>query len=401
MPEEKLNIDERFKLIRITSRRYGKAGRAEKSKILDHLVEQTGVSRKTLIRRLNGACVRKRRKRQRGHKYGAGVDDALRVISESCNYICAERLQPNLVWLARHLDRHSELTLEPEVEELLGQISTATVRRILQRIHQDRPRRRRASGFSSDARSQIPVRRIPWDTRAPGHFEVDLVFHCGPQASGEFVYSLVMVDVATGWCECAALLGKSYRGMSDAFARCLMRCPVPVLEVHTDNGSEFFSAHLLNFWKERAQVPELSRSRPYRKNDNRYVEHRNGALVRAWLGHDRIDTAQQTIALNKLYTRLWLYFNFFQPVMHLAHKHWDGQRVVRVHDTARTPFDRMVQAGVLSAAQTRELAALRDSCNPRRLRDELWDAVMQLYDMQPAVDGVTEDVFATLLPSRH
>ncbi len=151
----------------------------------------------------------------------------------------------------------------------------------------------------------------------------------------------------------------------------------------------------------KSQVPDLSRSRPYRKNDNRYVEHRNGALVRAWLGHDRIDTAQQTIALNKLYTRLWLYFNFFQPVMHLAHKHWDGQRVVRVHDRARTPFDRMIQAGVLPAAQTRELAALRDSCNPRRLRDELWDAVMQLYDMQPAVDGVTEDVFATLLPSRR
>jgi len=291
------------------------------------------------------------------------VNDALGVLSEASNHISAVRLQPNLGWMTQHLVDIGELTLKPGVKELLEQISVATVRRILQRIHQYRPRRRRASGFSNDVRNLIPMRRIDWNTRTPGHFEVELVFHCGPLSSGDLVYSLVMVDVATGWCECAAMLGKSYRGMRDAFQRCLTRCPVPAREVHTDNGSEFFSGYLLTFWGERSHVPELSRSRPYRQNDNRYVKHRNGALVRAWLGHDCLDTTQQTIALNRFYTQLWLYFDFFQPVQHLAQKRWTGHRAVRVHDTARTPFDRMVEAGALSADQTAALTKLRDSCN--------------------------------------
>ena len=397
MPEEKLNIDERYKLLRITSSRYREAPGPEKSRILDSLVLQTGLDRKTVIRRLNGACVRKKRQRQRGRKYGPDVDDALRVISESYNYVCAERLQPNLVWFADRLEQSGELQLTPSLNEQLGQISISTVRRILKRIHQDLPRRRRVSGFSPNARSRIPILRIPWDEREPGHFETDLVHHCGPIASGEYLYSLVMVDVATGWCECAALLGRSYRGMSDGFTRCLLRCPISVLEVHTDNGSEFFSSHVLQFWQERAKVPQLSRSRPYRKNDNRFVEHRNGALVRAWLGHDRMDTTQQTIALNDFYDRLWLYFNFFQPVMRLAGKTWDGQRVVRVHDSAQTPFDRLVAAEVLDSSQLDELRELRNRCNPRQLRKELLDDVSALFSMPLATEGVSEDIFSTLL----
>jgi len=397
MPEEKLNIEERLKLLRITRKRYRQASRPEKSRMLDNLELQTGLSRKRIIRHLNGPCIRKKRRRQRGRYYGPEVDDALRVISETCNYLCAELLQPNLIWLTELLQRHGEIELPQSLRGQLERISISTVRRILKRVHQDRPKRKRSAQFTANARSQIPVLRIPWDERQPGRWEVDLVHHCGPIASGEYLHSLVMVDVATGWCECAALLGRSYRGMRDAFLRCLLRTPVPVNEVHTDNGSEFFSAHILQFWKERARVPQLSRSRPYRKNDNRFVEHRNGALVRAWLGHDRIDTARQVNAVNRFYERLWLYFNFFQPIMRLASKTWDGRRAVRVHDTARTPLDRLIDAQLLTPSQIRQLITLRDQCNPRQLRRELLACIQEIFSMPLAVEGVSEDIFSTLL----
>ena len=395
--KETLTIDERFKVLRIKQAEYREADRTGKSEILEDLVRLTGLNRKTVIRRLNGSCRRKARRKQRHRSYGPEVDDALRVISEAYNHICAERLQPNLVSMAEHLAYHHELQLSPELRAQLGRISVSTVRRILQRVRQDMPRRPRTTGLGANARSQIPTLRIPWDTHTPGRFEVDLVHFCGPSASGEYVHVLVMVDVATGWCEPAAMLGRSYLVMQDAFSRCLQRVPFPVLEIHPDNGSEFFSDHLLRYWREKAHCPCLTRSRPYHKDDNRFVEHRNGALIRAWLGHDRLDTVQQTRLLNQRLEQLWLYFNFFQPVMRLADKSWDGSKVHRRHDQAATPFDRLVASGTLSPARLKELTALRRRTNPRQLRHELLLALNTLFRLPPAQEGQTEDVYLTLL----
>jgi hypothetical protein len=171
------------------------------------------------------------------------------------------------------------------------------------------------------------MKRIPWDEAEPGHFEVDLVHHCGPSASGEYVHTLQMIDVTTGWSERVAVLGRSYRVMRAGFERCLERLPFPVLEIHPDNGSEFFprrgprgNHHLIRFFRDIIQDVDLSRSRPYQKNDNRNVEQKNSTLVRAYLGYDRLDTVEQTRLLNLLYDKMWLYYNFFQPVMHLTQK---------------------------------------------------------------------------------
>lgn len=190
------------------------------------------------------------------------------------------------------------------------------------------------------------MRRIPWDEREPGHFEVDLVHHSGRSSSGEYVHTLQIVDVATGWSELAAVLGRSAVVMTDAFKRILRRLPFTAQELHPDNDSSFFNDHLIRFWKDTVKGVRLSRSRPYHKNDNRFVEHRNGNVVRAYLGHERLDTAAQTRALNELYDRIWLYFNFFQPVMRLEEKGFvlgeDGvSRVQRRFDQARTPFERV------------------------------------------------------------
>jgi hypothetical protein len=248
------------------------------------------------------------------------------------------------------------------------------------------------------------MKRIPWYEREPGHLEVDLVHHCGPSASGEYVCTIQMVDVATAWSERVAILGRSYLVVEDGFNQILIRLPFPVREVHPDNGKEFFNHHMVRFWKGLGSEIQLSRSRPYQKNDNRFVEQKNSTLVRAYLGYDRLDTVAQTLAVNQLYDKMWVYYNLFQPVMRLAEKTWvreEGQpsRLKRRYDKARTPFDRLCETEAISQEQREHLEALRDQTNPRQLRQEIYDLIDYISSLPGAVPGVTEDVRLTLMPS--
>ena len=311
MPDEdKMDIDERYKYLRIRQRLYRLANRKERGRMLDEMEQVTGLDRKTLIRQMKKRKIERGvRRRQRGKSYGAAVDDALRVIAETLDYICAERITPNLVRTAQHLALHGELDVSASVLGQLERISVSTVRRKLKvfaRLDQWHLPRRKGPKPPNPVARAIEMRVIPWDEREPGHFEVDTVHHSGPCAGGDYVHTVQMTDVATEWCELAAALGRSQRVMEDAFRRMLARLPFPVREIHPDNGSEFLNHHLVRFWGEAAQGIQLSRSRPFHKNDNRFVEQKNFTLVRAYLGHERLDSVAQTLALNALYDKLWL-----------------------------------------------------------------------------------------------
>ena len=231
--DEKMNIDERRKYLCLVKPRYNKAGRKEKGRLLGEMQAVTGLDRKTLTRLMNGSLERKRRRKERGKTYGPAVDDALRVIYESFDGLCAERLTPNLVWMAKHLAQHDELVADPELLEQLERVSVSTVERRLIRIRQDEPRRRRRKSAGRNTLLQtVPMRRLPWDLQEPGHFETDLVHHSGPSTAGEYVCTLQMVDVATGWSERWAVLGRSYLVMQDAFRGILHRLPFPVRHIH-------------------------------------------------------------------------------------------------------------------------------------------------------------------------
>jgi hypothetical protein len=400
--EDKMNVDERRKYLFQMQGRYKQANRKEKGQLLDEMEAVTGMDRKYLIRLINGDLQRKPRTKQRGREYGPAVDDALRVIDESFDYICAERLTPNLVWMTEHLARHGEMEQTDELVEKLGRISISTVRRIQSRIRQDQPRLpRKRSGRSRRLTQDIPMRKIPWDVRIPGLLETDLVHHCGPTASGEYMCTLQMIDVATGWSERFAVLGRSYLVMSHAFLVILHRLPFRVLEIHPDNGSEFLNHHMLRFWGDIVQGVSLSRSRPFHKNDNRNVEQKNYTLVRAYLGYDRLDSVAQVLAANQLYAKMWVYYNLFQPAMHLAKKetiYRDGQPVTvqRRYDQARTPFDRLCQTDAILPEHRQQLEALRDRINPRQLRQDIYDDIERLFALPGAVPGVTENVHLTL-----
>jgi len=165
--------------------------------------------------------------------------------------------------------------------------------------------------------------------------------------------------------------------------------PFPVREIHPDNGSEFFNHHLLRFWKDAVPGVHLSRSRPFHKNDNRFVEQKNFTLVRAYLGHGRFDTVAQTGLLNQLYDKMWLYYNFLQPVMRVVDKTAipdpkRGWKIKRRYDRPKTPFERLCASGVLPAHQRDTLQKLRDSTNPRKLREDIWALLDRLSSLPNA-----------------
>jgi hypothetical protein len=198
--------------------------------------------------------------------------------------------------MAQHLEAHHELETTPELLAQLEQVSVSTVERRLDLIRQDQPRLPRKKPRPRNKLLQnIPMLRLPWSIAEPGHFETDTVHHCGSTASGEYAYTLQMIDVATGWSERRAVLGRSYLVMEDAFLCFLARLPFPVRQIHPDNGGEFLNHHMLRFWGEIVQGVTLSRSRPYHKNDNPRVEQKNSSLVRAYVGYDRIDSVVQVL----------------------------------------------------------------------------------------------------------
>lgn len=401
---EQMTIDERRKYLRRMQVRYAAAKGSERSRLLDEMAAVTELHRKSLIRLLKGDLERHLRQKQRGRRYGSDMADALRVISESFDYICAERMTPNLGWMAQQLVAHGELVVSEALLAQLQQVSVSSVRRLLERLQQDQPHLpRKGPEQANQVRREIPMKRIAWQETQPGHFEVDLVHHCGSSAEGEYGHTLQMVDVATGWSERVVVLGRSYLVMEDGFRRILQRLPVSVRELHPDNGSEFLNAHLIRFWKEVVPGLELSRSRPYQKNDNRFVEQKNATLVRAYLGHKRLDAVLQMQALNQLYEQMWLYYNFFQPVMHLQEKTMQTNsvgtpQVKRHYDVAHTPFERLCATQVLSPHKQQALQRLCEQTNPRRLRQQIYDALDQLFMLPTAAPGVIEDVRRTLLP---
>jgi hypothetical protein len=383
-----MTVDERRKCLKRMQGRYLAATREERSRLLDELAELTGLHRKSVVRLLKGPTLeRQPRRRQRGRAYGAAVDDALRVIWESLDYVCAERLTPALVETAEQLARHGELTVTDELVAQLGRISVSSVQRRLTRLSQDTARRlpRRGPERANTVAREIPMRRIPWDTAEPGHFEVDLVHHSGPRSDGDFVHTFQMVDVATGWSERVAILGRSQRAMEEGTRRILARLPFAVKELHPDNGPEFLNHHLVRIWGEAITGLQLSRSRPYQKNDNRFVEQKNDTLVRAYLGQVRLDTAEQCATLNALYDQMWTYYNLFQPVLHLVEKTHDGVRTRRKWDHAQTPLARLLATNTLTPAERDRLQRRYTETNPRALRRAILAGVDALLHPRPRI----------------
>jgi len=190
---------------------------------------------------------------------------------------------------------------------------------------------------------RIPVKAGGWDRLLPGQIQIDLVEHCGQKASGLFVNTVSSCDVATGWWEGEGVMGSGQERTFEALTRIRERTPFDWLHIHPDNDGAFINWHLIRY-AEKEKI-QFSRSRPYRKNDNNFVEQKNSTHVRGILGHLRYDTDKELEAMNSLYRGEWrLYKNFFQPVMKLKEKIREKGKVHRRYETAKTPYHRLIES---------------------------------------------------------
>lgn len=166
------------------------------------------------------------------------------------------------------------------------------------------------------------------------------------------------------------------------------RCPIPIREIHSDNGPEFMNAHLFNFFGEKFKGVHLSRSRPWQKNDNRFVEQKNNTLVRAYLGHEVFTTPHEVKLLNDLYDLMRIYYNYFQPVLRQIDRHVEKDahgitRLIRKQDTARTPLERLLASDVLSQQARTELFTTYENTDLRLLYAALQKTLSRLLTTEP------------------
>lgn len=324
--------------------RYRRAGRSEKQRILDELVATTGYHRKYAIQVLNQLPHERRRRRPVKPTYDGRVVAALEQCWRAANGICGKRLVPVLPEYVAALERHGELVLDAETRRLLLQMSPATADRLLKRARE----RSRPHGLSTTKpgtllKHSIPVRTFAqWDDAQPGFMEADLVAHCGDTTAGEYLNSLNLVDVKTRWTECVPLLNKGQAAVTAAIEQARQRLPYALRGLDSDNGGEFINPTLKRYC-EQHQIT-FTRSRPYRKNDQAYVEQKNWTAIRQVVGYDRLAGERACAALEAVYQPLRLYINFFQPVMVLRSKERDGAKVKRRYDQAKTPYQRVLEA---------------------------------------------------------
>jgi hypothetical protein len=299
------------------------------------------------------------------------VQEALTIAWTAANCICTKRLVPFLPTLIPHLERHGHLQLSDALRTQLLSISPATADRLLRAVRQDaRPSGKTTTQRGTLLKHQIPIRTFhDWNETSPGFCEADLVAHCGWSTEGSYLQTLVITDIATGWTECLALLQRSQYTVLQALEHARQLLPFPLLGFDTDNGKEFINAELL-LYCEQAQIT-FTRGRTANKNDQCFVEQKNGAIVRQIVGYDRFEGELAYRQLTELYRAARLYVNFFQPSMKLLSKQRDGARVLRKYDQAQTPFQRLLASDVLTPEQRARLEMILTALDPMQLLQQL------------------------------
>ena len=362
--------------------RYFRATKEEKGKILDEFTQVTGLHRKAairLLRRPGQSGAGKRRGRPR--EYGAVAAEALRVVWEASDRLCSKRLQPFLPEMVKVLRQHGEQVIDGATEGQLYRMSPSTIDRLL-RTHRRLGGRR---GLTTTRPGSLLKRAIPirtfadWQENKPGFMEVDLLAHCGESTEGFYLNTLCAVDVSSGWTECLPVWGKGQERVKTAVHRMRQRLPFILLGVDSDNGSEFINQCFYTYCQREKIV--FTRSRAYKKNDNCHVEQKNGNVVRRLVGYDRYASKAAYQCLERLYANVRLYTNFFQPTMKLVSKTRQGAKVIKAYDTAQTPYQRLLESGVLTKVQRQELTATYNYLNPVLLLKQINDNLESLWQL--------------------
>lgn len=361
-----MSKNERLTIVRAFSKQYRKVGRKLKTKLLTQVSEATGYSRKHLMQILADPPERKPIRRERPSPYLV-VFALLKKLWAISNYACGKRLIPMIAIYLSALKRHEGWAISKNEEAKLLTISPATADRLLS--HERRRitlKSRSKTKPGSLLKNQIPIRTFAdWDDKQLGFVEIDSVHHCGGNPAGDYIYSLDVTDVATGWNECSAHLGKGEGRTVEALETIRARLPFPLLGIDFDTGGEFVNWHLIRYSK-RNRIT-YTRAREEKKNDQCYVEQQNYSVVRRFVGYQRLDSQKQLATLNRLYRLLSDYQNFFQAVMRLKEKVRNGTRLTRRYDKTKTAYQRLRERPEITPEIKRRLRRRFLKLNPKKL----------------------------------
>lgn len=348
--------------------RYRTAGRKYKKLILDEFCRVWGYHRKHAIRLLKETPPRAKVSRGARPKYDAEVVHVLEDIWLATNRLCSKLLKAALpIWLPHYRKDHR---LRPEVAEKVLKISPATIDRLLKptrRIYGSRGRCGTRPG--TWLKHQVPIKTDHSDVDRPGFLQADTLAHCGESMEGDFVWTLTLTDVFSGWTENRAVWNKGYEGIRQALQEIENELPFFLLGFHSDNGGEFLNHHLFRYLSERKRPIAFTRGRPSHKNDNPYAEQKNWFRVRQILGYQRIEDASLIPTINLLYRSCSLFNHFFCPTQKLLKKSKIGSRYTRTYEEIpQTPYQRLMDSPHLFEPQKLHLGVLSSTLNPFDLK---------------------------------
>jgi hypothetical protein len=351
---------------------YERADESGRRRLLDEAQTRTGYNRKYLIRVLNHMPgPRLMRRRRRKATYGAALVTALVEIWDIFEQPCGQRLAPILAEQVDRLRRLGELRCSDKVAEQLQEISPSTIDRLLRREKRVRMlRRNRNPNAQRLIYQKVPVKvASEWDTSEIGNLQVDFVAHCGRSSAGDYIYTISVVDIATNWWEGRAIPVRSQVTTKEALSEMQGRFPFCIRELHPDNDSALVNDLLWDWCRE--QRIQLSRSRPYKKNDNAWVEQKNWTHVRKVVGYGRYDNTNELRLLNEIYGVLRLYKNFCLPTIKVASKTRVNGRIQRRYDEPQTPYQRVMASPQVRRNTKQQLRSVYEQLNPAELHRRL------------------------------
>ena len=378
MSRRKINEFESFQ------RMYGYTKkRSIKSKLLDGFCKSHGYNRKYAIRRLKQMRVRSLRGPGPSRIYEPKLLlEPLKRIWFATDQMCSKRLHVAMrLWLPHY--RENNQSLDPHIVELLLQMSPSTIDRLLKPVRKIEGRRRRCGTKPGTLlKNRIEIKTEQWDIDEPGFMEADTVAHCGMSLAGDFVWTLTMTDIYSGWTENRACWNKGADGVLKAIAGVEAKLPFILKGFDCDNGSEFLNHHLLNYLRNRKKPVEFTRSRPYRKDDNAHVEQRNWTHVRQLLGYTRFENPKIVELLNELYANEWsLLNNYFCPSMKLEEKIKINSKYKVRHKAPASPCERLLASEGIDKKTKAALTKQFESLNPFDLRKKIEEKLEAIFNL--------------------
>jgi hypothetical protein len=374
-------------LIDAIAGRYQEAGRGEKKIILDEFIEVTGFHRKHAIRALRHNKRQPSAAAPRSRIYDEAVVKALTILWEAADRICGKRLKQAIPILVEAMERHEHIQLGEEVRRRLFLMSAATMDRLLKPVRDGGRQGRRRSGINSTPlRKSITVRTFSdWNNPPPGFFEMDMVAHCGKSVAGSHAHSLVLTDIASGWTEAAAMIVREQTLITITIESVRLKLPFPMVGIDVDNDSAFINETVVGYCQ--AQKLELTRSRAYKKNDQAWIEQKNGAVVRKLVGYGRLEGAGATTALAELHEAARLYVNFFQPSFKLKSKTREGAKVMKKYHVPATPYERLLNDARVTDECKKQLRQIFSSLDPVQLLNRIREAQQNLAQKEVGSGG--------------